>query len=86
MERLPKLHELSREALEEHCAVLQVACDILTDENEQLGKASQELLLIAKQNGDMAENYQRMFNELFEVIKTQYDANFTVEDIPKLPS
>ena len=31
----------------------------------------------------MAEKYQRMFNELFDVIKTQYDAEFTVEDIPK---
>ena len=51
---------------------------------------SERLLLIVadtteqiKNANDMAEKYQRMFNELFDVIKTQYDAEFTVEDIPK---
>jgi len=61
-----------------------------TQENEELRKDNQKLLLIVadatdriKTANDMAENYQRMFNELFDVIKTQYDAEFTVEDIPK---
>ena len=58
--------------------------------NEELRKDNERLLLIVadtteqiKNANDMAEKYQRMFNELFDVIKTQYDAEFTVEDIPK---
>ena len=61
-----------------------------TQENEELRKDNQKLLLIVadatdriKKANDMAEEYQRMFNGLFDVIKTQYDAEFTVEDIPK---
>ena len=61
-----------------------------TQENEELRKDNERLLLIVadttdqiKNANDMAEKYQRMFNELFDVIKTQYDAEFTVEDIPK---
>ena len=61
-----------------------------TQENEELRKDNERLLIIVadtteqiKNANDMAEKYQRMFNELFDVIKTQYDAEFTVEDIPK---
>ena len=61
-----------------------------TQENEELRKDNERLLLIVadtteqiKNANDMAEKYQRIFNELFDVIKTQYDAEFTVEDIPK---
>jgi len=61
-----------------------------TQENEELRKDNERLLLIVadtteqiKNANDVAEKYQRMFNELFDVIKTQYDAEFTVEDIPK---
>ena len=61
-----------------------------TQENEELRKDNERLLLIVadtteqiKNANDMPEKYQRMFNELFDVIKTQYDAEFTVEDIPK---
>lgn len=61
-----------------------------TQENEELRKDNERLLLIVadtteqiKNANDMAGKYQRMFNELFDVIKTQYDAEFTVEDIPK---
>ncbi|MCY1161806.1 hypothetical protein D9M71_18800 [compost metagenome] len=59
-------------------------------ENEELRKENQKLLLVVadateriKKSNDIAEDYQQMSNELFEVIKTQYDAEFTVEDIPK---
>lgn len=34
----------------------------------------------------MSEEYQHMFGDLFEIIKTQYDSEFTVEYIPKLLS
>ena len=61
-----------------------------TQENEELREENEKLSLIVanaaeqiKSANDMAENYQRMFNELFEIVKTQYDAEFTVEDIPK---
>ena len=61
-----------------------------TQENEELRKDNERLLIIVadtteqiKNANDMAGKYQRMFNELFDVIKTQYDAEFTVEDIPK---
>ncbi|NNH02203.1 hypothetical protein [Acinetobacter sp. ANC 5414] len=58
-----------------------------TQENEDLREENQKLLLDAtervKKANDMAEDYHRMFDELFNVIKTQYDAEFKVEDIPK---
>lgn len=61
-----------------------------TQENEDLREENQKLLLIVadatervKKANDMAEDYHRMFDELFNVIKTQYDAEFKVEDIPK---
>ncbi|WP_228145888.1 hypothetical protein [Acinetobacter terrae] len=61
-----------------------------TQENEELREENEKLSLIVanaaeqiKSANDMAENYQWMFNELFEIVKTQYDAEFTVEDIPK---
>ncbi|MGX5699560.1 hypothetical protein ACWKWF_08150 [Acinetobacter kookii] len=63
---------------------------ITSQENEELKKDNQRLLLIIadatgkiKKANDMAEGYQRMCNELLEVIKSQYDAKFTVEDIPR---
>lgn len=61
-----------------------------TQENEELREENEKLLLIVvdateriRLANDMAETYQRMSNELLEVIKTQYDAEFTVEDIPE---
>lgn len=61
-----------------------------TQENEELRKDNASLLLFVadatdriKKANDMAEDNQRMFNDLFEVIKTQYDAEFKVEDLPK---
>lgn len=59
-------------------------------ENEELRKENQKLLVVAdateriKKSNDIAEDYQQMSNELFEVIKTQYDAEFTVEDIQSI--
>ena len=61
-----------------------------TQENEELREENEKLLLIVvdateriRLANDMAETYQRMSNELLEVIKTQYDAEFTVEVIPE---
>lgn len=61
-----------------------------TQENEELREENEKLLLIVvdateriRLANDMAETYQRMSNELLEVIKTQYDAEFTVADIPE---
>lgn len=64
-----------------------------TQENEKLRDDNERYLLIIadaseriRLANDLAENYQRMFDELLEVIKTQYDAEFTIKDIPKLQS
>lgn len=61
-----------------------------TQENEELRKDNERLLLIVadtteqiKNANDMAEKYQRMFDELFNVVKTKYDAEFKSEDIPR---
>lgn len=83
MKQLKNLHELSREDLEEHCDLLQVEVNELKEEKGKLQEAGEELLLLAKQNQQMADNYQRMFNELFQIIKTKYDSEFTVGDIPR---
>lgn len=60
------------------------------EENEELRKENDELLLIVadatnkiKAGNDMAENYQNMFNQLVSIIKDQYDAEFNAEEIPK---
>ena len=61
-----------------------------TQENEELREENEKLLLIVADSterirlaNDVAETYQRMSSELLEVIKTQYDAEFTVEDFPE---
>ena len=60
------------------------------EENEELRRENEELLLIVadatdkiKASNDMAENYQNMFNRLVGIIKDQYDAEFNAEEIPK---
>lgn len=62
-------------------------------ENERLRTENERLLIIVadatqriEKANDTAEEYQRMFGELFKIIKTEYDSEFTVEYIPKLLS
>lgn len=63
--------------------------DVLLKEIERLEAENKKLSEIAinateslKAANDLAENYQTMFNDLFQFIKTQYDVEFTIEDIP----
>lgn len=58
----------------------------LNSEIEQLSEVAIDATERIKAANDMVENYQRMFNEIFQLIKTKYDAEFTVEDMPKLLS
>lgn len=64
--------------------------DVLLKEIERLEAENKKLTEIAinateslKVANDLAESYQAMFDDLFQFIKTQYDAEFTMEDIPK---
>ncbi|MCV2444925.1 hypothetical protein [Acinetobacter bereziniae] len=64
--------------------------DVLLKEIERLEAENKQLKEIAinateslKAANDLAESYQTMFNNLFQYIKTQYDAEFKIEDIPK---
>jgi hypothetical protein len=66
---------------------------IANQENEKLRNDNERYLFIIahateriRLANDMAETYQRMFNELFEVIEIEYDANFIVKEIPNRPS
>lgn len=58
----------------------------LEAENKQLSEIAVDATQRIKTANDMAENYHKMFDQLFQVIKTQYDAEFKVEDIPKFLS
>lgn len=58
----------------------------LNSEIEQLSEVAIDATERIKVANDMVENYQRMFDEIFQLIKTKYDAEFTVEDMPKLLS
>ena len=60
-----------------------------TQENEKLREDNQRLLLIVadatkqrKEASNMAEKYQRMFNNLSESVKTKYDNEFSIDNIP----
>lgn len=55
----------------------------LESENKKLTEIAIDATERIKAANDLAESYQKMFNQLFQVIKTQYDAEFTIEDIPK---
>lgn len=55
----------------------------LEAENKKLTEIAIDATERIKAANDLAENYQRMFDQLFQVIKTEYDAEFTMEDIPK---
>jgi len=64
--------------------------DVLLKEIERLEAENKKLSEIAinateslKTANDLAESYQAMFDDLFQFIKTQYDVEFTMEDIPK---
>lgn len=60
-----------------------------TQENEKLREDNQRLLLIVadatkqiKEASNMAEKYQRMFNNLSESVKAKYDNEFSIDNIP----
>ena len=55
----------------------------LEAENKQLKEIAIDATERIKAANDMAENYHKMFDQLFQVIKTEYDAEFTIKDIPK---
>ncbi len=55
----------------------------LEAENKKLTEIAIDATERIEAANDLAENYQKMFDQLFQVIKTQYDAEFTLEDIPK---
>lgn len=64
--------------------------DVLLKEIERLEAENIKLTEIAinateslRAANDLAESYQAMFDDLFQFIKTQYDVEFTMEDIPK---
>ena len=60
-----------------------------TQENEKLREDNQRLLLIVadatkqiKEASNMAEKYQRMFNNLSESVEAKYDNEFNIDNIP----
>lgn len=79
-----KLDELTREELEDYCEVLRSNYSDLDNENQVLSRAILDAVEMARQSREMAENYQKMFGQLFGVITEQYDAEFKIEDLPKL--
>ncbi|MHA3050187.1 hypothetical protein [Acinetobacter sp. ANC 4641] len=78
-----KIDELTREELEDYCKVLRADYSDLNSENQVLSRAILDVVEQARQNREMAENYQNIFGQLFDVIKNQYDAEFKIEDLPK---
>lgn len=81
-----KIHELTREELEEYCATIEVELECLDEEHEKLKILANDTIELAKKNAEMAENYQKLFQTLCDFIKSEYDAKFTMEDIPKYKS
>ncbi|MHA3115255.1 hypothetical protein E0H86_05950 [Acinetobacter sp. ANC 4635] len=79
-----KIDKLTREELEDYCKVLQVEYSELDSENQVLGRAILDVVELARQDREMAENYQTMFSHLFDLIKTQYDSEFKIEDFTKV--
>lgn len=55
----------------------------LKAENKQLAEIVIDATKKIKAANDLAENYHKMFDQLFQVIQTKYDAEFKIEDIPK---
>ncbi|MHA3078793.1 hypothetical protein [Acinetobacter sp. ANC 4635] len=86
MEELLKLNELTREELEEYCEALQAEYSDLDNENQVLSRAILDVVELARKNCEMAEDYHRMFSHLFDLIKTKYDGEFEIEDLPKFLS
>lgn len=77
------MHNLSKREL---LGVIECAIkenDRLRSENNKLGRMLVDATEQIKSSNDLAECYQRMFDQLFQVIKTEYDPDFTIEDIPK---
>ena len=64
-------------------AELQKEIERLSNENEQLIAIAIDSNESIKAANDLAAKYHFMLNHLIELVKTQYDAEFTVEDIPK---
>ncbi|WP_349926534.1 hypothetical protein ABJ384_07740 [Acinetobacter sp. A1-4-2] len=70
---------------------LQLFLTMVMRENEELKEENRKLLLIVADSTEqikkatyITEEYQRMFNEITEALRTRYAAEFTVvEDIPK---
>ncbi len=64
---------------------------MVMQENEELKEENRKLLLMVadsteqiKKAAYIIEEYQQMFNEITEALRTRYAAEFTVvEDIPK---
>lgn len=78
-----KLDAMTREELEDYCKVLQAEYSKLDNENQVLSRSILDAVEMARQSREMAENYQKMFGQLFGVITEQYDAEFKMEDLPK---
>lgn len=72
--------------LEKELKLARKEVERLRVENKQLTEITIDATERIKAANDMAESYQKMFDQLFQVIKTQYDAEFALEDIPKLLS
>ncbi|ENU80154.1 hypothetical protein F975_01908 [Acinetobacter sp. ANC 3789] len=79
-----KIDELTREELEDYCKVLRAEYSELNNENQILSRAILDAVELARQNREIAESYQNIFGQLFGVIKNQYDAEFKIQDLPKL--
>lgn len=58
----------------------------LETENKKLSEIAVDVTQRIKAVNDIVENYHTMFDQLFQMIQTQYDAEFKVEDIPKFLS
>lgn len=77
------MNDLSEAELRAMLVVLMRENKDLSDENDKLAAIVANATEHIKNANDLAENHRRMFDELYSVIKTQYDAEFKVEDIPK---
>lgn len=70
---------------------LQSLLVMVMHENEELKEENRKLLLMVADSAEqikkatyITEEYQRMFNEITEALRTRYPAEFKfVEDIPK---
>lgn len=72
-EQLIKALEKSEKEISSLCSENEQLLAIVIDSTQHV---------ISAQN--RAENYQNMFDELVYLIKRKYDADFKIEDIPRL--